>query len=101
MISELRKDKQMNMLSVRDIYDYPTIRELAGYIDSLSRNTVNKETEKNLNKKVKPLTFYSVAVLQILALIFFYGIATILITSPLLICLLYTSPSPRDRTRSR
>ena len=85
MISELRKDKQMNMLSVRDIYDYPTIRELAGYIDSLSRNTVNKETEKTLNKKVKPLTFYSVAVLQILALIFFYGIATILITSPLLI----------------
>jgi len=32
MISELRKDKQMNMLSVRDIYDYPTIRDLAGYM---------------------------------------------------------------------
>src|SRR5664280_2465021 len=85
MISELRKDKQMNMLSVRDIYDYPTIRELAGYIDSLSRNTVNKETEKTLKKKVKLLTYYSVAVLQVISLIFFFGIATILITSPFLI----------------
>jgi non-ribosomal peptide synthetase-like protein len=85
MISELRKDKKMNMLSVRDIYDYPTIRKLAGYIGSLNHNTVNKQTEKPYSKKVRPLTYYSVAVLQVFSLLFFYGIATILITLPFLI----------------
>ncbi len=37
MISELRKEQKMNMLSVRDIYDYPTIRELAAHIDAFKQ----------------------------------------------------------------
>ena len=82
MISELRKDQQMKMLSVRDIYDYPTIRELAAYIDSVNRRTIHKGAEKSIKTKAKPLTYYSVAVLQALSLVFFYGIATLLITSP-------------------
>ena len=85
MISELRKDSQMSMLSVRDIYDYPTIRELAAYIDTKNRMTVNKGHEKSIKNKVKSLVYYSVVALQILSFLFFYGIAALLITSPFLI----------------
>lgn len=85
MISELRKDLEMNMLSVRDIYDYPTIRALASYIETENQNTVRKGSDKSKKEKVKPFTFYSIAVLQALSLVFFYGIAALLITSPFII----------------
>jgi non-ribosomal peptide synthetase-like protein len=88
MISELRKDPQMNMLSVRDIYDYPTIRKLAAYIDAINKNNesgVVKESRKSRKSRVSRLTYYSVTVLQTLSLLFFYGIATLLITSPFII----------------
>ena len=85
MISELRKDRQMNMLSVRDIYDYPTIRELASHIDAVNQNIVSKGAEKSKKAKVNQLTYYSIAVLQALSLLFFYGIATLIITSPFII----------------
>ena len=85
MISELRKEKQMNMLSVRDIYEYPTVRKLAAHIDALNRNTVSKGFEKSSKSKVNQLTYYSVGALQTLSFLFFYGIATLLIVSPFVI----------------
>ncbi|MGC1390853.1 MAG: Pls/PosA family non-ribosomal peptide synthetase [Bacteroidales bacterium] len=85
MISELRKESQMNMLSVRDIYDYPTVRKLAAYIDAANRNNVFKETERSRKSKVNLLTYYLIAALQILSFFFFYGIATLLIITPFLI----------------
>lgn len=85
MISELRKDRQMNMLSVRDIYDYPTIRELAAYIDTVNQNTTSEKAGKKIKIKVKPIEYFSVGALQTLSLVFFYGIATVLIMSPFLL----------------
>jgi non-ribosomal peptide synthetase-like protein len=85
VISELRKDLEMSILSVRDIYDYPTIRSLASYIEAEKQNTVHNGSEKSKKEKVKPITFYSVAVLQVLSLVFFYAIAALLITSPFII----------------
>jgi len=85
MISELRKDSQMSMLSVRDIYDYPTIRELAAQIDKINLTTVSDSVQKSRKIKVSPFTYYSVVSLQVLSLVFFYGIATLLITSPFIL----------------
>ena len=85
MISELRKDPQMNMLSVRDIYDYPTIRELAAYIDDLNKNIASGGAAKHKKSTVNANTYYLVTILQTLSLLFFYSIATLLITSPFII----------------
>ncbi len=85
MISELRKEQQMHMLSVRDVYTFPTIRELAAHIDSVNQNIVSEGTENSRKNKVNALSYYSVAVLQALSLVFFYGIATLLLTFPFLI----------------
>ena len=85
MISELRKDLQMNMLSVRDIYDHPTIRELAGYIDAANLNAVTSKEGNIAKNKVTPVVYYSVAFLQVLSLFFFYSIATLFAVSPFII----------------
>lgn len=85
MISELRKDEQMNMLSVRDIYFYPTIRELAAYIDTVNKNNVSEGGEKRKKSKVDTVTYYMVTVLQTFSILFFFSIATLLMTSPFII----------------
>jgi non-ribosomal peptide synthetase-like protein len=85
MISELRKDSQMNMLSVRDIYDYPTIKKLAGHIEAVNRKTIPRGEKNTTKNKVNPAVYYSVAVLQVLSLFFFYSIATIIVASPFII----------------
>ena len=85
MISELRKDLHMNMLSVRDIYDYPTIRELAGHIEAVNGKSIHAQEGNSPKTKAKPVVYYSVAALQVFSLFFFYCIATLLATSPFII----------------
>lgn len=85
VISELRKERDMSMLSVRDIYDFPTIRELAAHINEVNKNEVVKETERCGKSKVDLFTYYLVGSMQALSFFFFYGIATLLIITPYLI----------------
>ncbi len=85
MISELRKDLQMKMLSVRDIYDHPTIRELAAHIEALNTNTIPSDEKNSAKDKVKPVVYYSVVILQALSLLLFYSLATLFIASPFII----------------
>jgi non-ribosomal peptide synthetase-like protein len=85
MISELRKDQVMNMLSVRDVYDYPTVKELAARVDEINKNNVFKEEKADRKNEANQLTYYLVAALQTLSFFFFYGIATLFIITPFLI----------------
>ncbi|MDP4206668.1 MAG: non-ribosomal peptide synthetase, partial [Bacteroidota bacterium] len=88
MISELRKSPQMSKLSVRDVYTYPTVKELAGYVDKINAAKQGQEASKSKteqNTKVNLLTYYTVAFLQIISILFFYGIASMFAISPFIV----------------
>ena len=52
-------------------------------------------------KKIKQINLIPLINIIFLMLIFFMLAGTITTIDPHKVCLLYTSPSPRDRTRSR
>ncbi|MDP4206029.1 MAG: hypothetical protein Q8859_08535, partial [Bacteroidota bacterium] len=75
-------------LSVRDVYTYPTVKELAGYVDKINATKQSQEASKSKteqNPKVNLLTYYTVAFLQIISIVFFYGIASMFAISPFIV----------------
>lgn len=85
MISELRKDPQLERLSVKDIYNYPTIAKLAAYVEDELSN--KKESGKNIEavpvpNKVSKVTYLSVVSLQALTFLVFFGIGAFTLLIP-------------------
>ncbi|MDP4207808.1 MAG: amino acid adenylation domain-containing protein [Bacteroidota bacterium] len=87
MISELRKDPQMQKLSVRDVYTHPTAKQLAAFVDTFNLQTEDSKTEPASSPpaRVSKVTYYTVAVLQTLSLLFFYGIAATIAIVPFIL----------------
>jgi non-ribosomal peptide synthetase-like protein len=86
MISELRTNNRFEKLSVKDVYRYPTIEKLAGYIDhSINRNEFLDKSithKTHPTKKTPRLTYLTVATLQFISTIFIYGITAVFLLVP-------------------